>query len=106
MSREIKWTKELREVSVCIEGDFVCDSCGKHLDITKQNGTYYSVLSGHHDWGNDSPDSMEELDACCDECLTALVNEWLEQWKGYPTAYIDIRRASFSDLRKRVKNNE
>lgn len=101
MSREIKWTKELREVSVCIEGDFVCDNCGKHLDITKQSGTYYSVLSGHHDWGNDSTDSMEESDACCDECLTALVNEWLEQWKGYPTAYIDIRRASFSDLRKR-----
>lgn len=100
MSREIKWTKELREVPVCIEGDFVCDNCGKHFDITKQTGTYYSVFSGHNDWGNDSSDSIDELDACCDECLTALVNKWLEKWKDYPTAYINIRRERFVDLRK------
>jgi hypothetical protein len=100
MSREIKWVKVLKEVSVCVKGDFVCDNCGKHLDITKQNGTYYSVFSGHDEWGNDSCDSIEESDACCDECLTALVNEWLEGWKGYSTAYIDIKRKRFSDLRR------
>ena len=101
MSREIKWKKELREVSVCTEGDFVCDNCDKHFDITKQDGTFYHVHSGHHEWGNDSVDSIDDLDACCDECLIALVNKWLEEWKGYSTAYIEINRRRFADLRKR-----
>lgn len=104
MSREIKWKKELREVNVCEEGDWVCDNCGKHIDIKKAKGTYYSILSGHHDWGNDSSDSMEDLDACCDACLVALVKRWLEKWKGnYPTAYIEIERESFANLRKGEK---
>ena len=102
MSREIKWTKELREIDVCVDGDLVCDACGKHIDITKQkrNDTYYSVLSGHREWGNDSVDSIEELDACSDECLIVLVNKWVEKWKGYSTAYIEINRERFCDLRK------
>ena len=96
MSREIKWTKELREVSVCVEGDFVCDNCGKHLDITKQKGTYYSVLSGHNDWGNDSSDSIEELDACCDECLSRFTQAWLKDKDVIrsKTAYIEINKDS------------
>lgn len=100
MSREMKWTKKTVEVTVCEEGELTCDNCHKKIDITNTEGTFYNVVSGHHDWGNDSSDSIEELDACCDECLTALVNKWLEKWKGYPTAYINISRKSFFDLRK------
>ena len=100
MSREMKWKKEIREIDVCVEGDLVCDNCDKHIDIMKQKGTYYSILSGHREWGNDSCDSIEELDACCDECLIALVNRWLEKWKGYNTAYINIERERISDLKK------
>ena len=100
MSREMKWKKEMREVTVCEEGELTCDACGKVIDITKQDETYYSVLSGHNDWGNDSSDSIKEEDACCDECLIALVNKWLEKWKGYNTAYINIERECISDLRR------
>ena len=103
MSREMKWKKEMREVTVCVEGELTCDNCKKIIDITKQDGTYYNICSGHNDWGNDSPDSVEDLDACCDECLNALVNKWLEKWKGYPTAYIDVERRCISALR-RIKN--
>lgn len=99
MSREMKWKKEMREVTVCEEGELTCDACGKVIDIMKQNGTYYSILSGHREWGNDSCDSIEDLDACCDECLNTLVNKWLEKWKGYNTAYINIERERISDLK-------
>lgn len=103
MSREMKWKKEMREVTVCEEGELTCDACEKVIDITKQNGTFYSVCSGHHEWGNDSVDSVECLDACCDECLITLVNKWLKKWEGYNTAYINIERECISDLR-RAKN--
>lgn len=106
MSREIKWKKELREVNVCEEGDWVCDNCGKHLDIKKAKGTYYSIMSGHREWGNDSCDSIENLDACSDECLIALVNKWIEKWKGYRTAYIEIERESFEDLKRSESNGQ
>ena len=104
MSREMKWKKEMREVNVCVEGELTCDACKKTIDITKQDGTYYNIWSGHNDWGNDSPDSIDDLDACCDECLNTLVNKWLEKWHGYPTAYINIQRKCISDLR-RIKND-
>lgn len=105
MSRKIKYKKEMREVMVCEEGELICDNCEKTVDITKKNGTYYSVCSGHHDWGNDSPDSVECLDACCDECLIGLVNRWLKRWEGYPTAYIEINRESISDLRREKQDD-
>ena len=35
MSREMKWKKEMREVTVCEEGELICDACGKVIDITK-----------------------------------------------------------------------
>lgn len=103
MSREMKWKKEMREVIVCEEGELTCDACGRVIDITKQDGTFYHVHSGHCEWGNDSVDSVESLDACCDECLIALVNNWLKKWQDYNTAYINIERECISDLR-RMKN--
>lgn len=106
MSRETKWKKVLKEVNVLEEGDWVCDNCGKHKDIKKHYGTYYSIMSGHREWGNDSCDSIENLDACCDECLIALVNKWIEKWKGYRTAYIEIERESFEDLKRSEPNGQ
>ena len=100
MSRDIKYVKEMREILVCKEGKLICDACEKEIDITKQNETYYSVCSGHCDWGNDSVDSIESLDACSDGCLITLVKEWLKKWEGYNTAYINIERQKTRDLKE------
>ena len=100
MSREMKWKKEMREINVCVEGELTCDACRKVIDITKQEGSFYHINSGHNEWGTDSIDSIDDLDACCDECLIILVNKWLDRWKGYNTAYINIERRRFSDLRE------
>lgn len=43
-----------------------CDICGK---IINEKDYRYEVTIGHHDWGNDSGDSIEERDICSDECL-------------------------------------
>lgn len=102
MSREMKWKTETRKVAVCTEGNLICDACGKNIDIfkTKQR-SFYHIESGHNEWGNDSIDSIEDLDACCDECLITLVNKWMKKWpESYNTAYINIKRKRISDLKR------
>lgn len=56
-----------------------CDVCGKKIFIFRPNHSpryaqYYYVTTGHHDWGNDSVDSMNNYEACSPECVNELVN--------------------------------
>lgn len=100
MSRDLKWTKKTVEVDVCVGGDLICDNCGKKLDVTDKKGSFYLVNSGHHEWGNDSVDSFNEEDACCEECMVALVKKRAEYWKDYCTVFIDVHRRRFSDIKR------
>ena len=52
-----------------------CDVCGKIIEPPsiedqykwmEKPYTYYAVKTGHHDWGNDSIESIEERDICID----------------------------------------
>jgi len=104
MSREIKFKKVWKEVSVCEEGELTCDACGKVIDILKQDKIYYHINSGHYEWGNDSIDSINDEDACCEECMINLVRKRAEYWKGYRTTFINIKCMTTSDLRKPQKN--
>lgn len=100
MSRELTWVKKTIEVDVCVDGELICDSCGKKLDVTDSKGTFYSVDSGHYEWGNDSIDSFNDEDACCVECMVNLVKKRAEYWKDYHTAFIDVKCMRFSDIKK------
>ena len=104
MSREIKYKKVWKEVTVCEEGELVCDVCGKVIDIVKQNGIYYHIHSGHFEWGNDSIDSFNDEDACCEDCMLSRLKERVEDWTGYSTAFIKIDCEEIEDLRKPPKN--
>lgn len=76
-----------------------CDVCGRVIDSpTKENRyhrmdddhKYYSVTTGHNDWGNDSCESIEHYDVCPD-CINKFVAEYLGDKKGYRSAYIEIQ---------------
>ena len=43
-----------------------CDNCHNFIQNEK---FYYSVTTFHVLWGNDSIESFEYLDFCCDKCL-------------------------------------
>lgn len=58
-----------------------CDVCGKIIEPPsiedqykwmEKPYTYYAVKTGHHDWGNDSIESIEERDICID-CIGKFV---------------------------------
>lgn len=79
-----------------------CDRCKKL--VLKQIGgaflkeytgdifsvSYYSVTTGHHDWGNDSIDSIETK-VICRSCLTEEYADYVKRTSaGSNTEYIEI----------------
>jgi len=80
---------ETKEVPVIEETlvKIVCDVCEKEIFI---NNFHYKVETGHNEWGNDSYESLKELDACSDKCLNQLFELYLES--SYKTKYINIEK--------------
>lgn len=93
--------KVLKEVEE-VDGEVItCDVCKKEIRYTETSsmgpvGRYYKIKTGHYDWGNDSCDSIEYEDACCDECLTKYTQKWLKNTDVVKskTAYIEIHKAT------------
>lgn len=93
-----KVVKEVREV---VDEVIICDICHKELRYTESCvmgpvARYYKIVTGHHDWGNDSCDSVDHNDACCDECLSRFIQDWLknDDVVHSNTAYIEIYKAT------------
>ena len=91
--------KVMREVEETISSVGICDICGKEFNYKpwhcrEKKSSYYHIVTGHYDWGNDSCESVESRDACCDECLSKFTQEWLknEDIISSNTAYIEIKK--------------
>ncbi len=80
---ETKKTTIVKDVFVKV----VCDICEKDIPL---NGCRYEVTTGHHQWGNDSIESIENRDICSDECLKKEFEKYLEARSEYYTQYIEI----------------
>ena len=75
-----------------------CDSCGKVI-YEYQEGkesnfktplSYYSLTTGHHDWGNDSIESIHQMDLCSDLCLMREIDNFLTEEKLSSTKYFNV----------------
>ena len=91
--------KVIKEVEETVSSVGICDICGKEFNYEPWLGKgkiakYYHIVTGHNDWGNDSCDSIEHSDACCDECLSRFTQDWLknENVIRSDTAYIEINK--------------
>ena len=87
-----KVVKEFEEV---VSEVIICDVCGKPLHYDNNHyAVYYHIRTGHRDWGNDSCESIEYKDACCDECLAKLSQGWIndEEVKSSHTAYFEVEK--------------
>lgn len=70
-----------------------CDCCEKIVPARSgyvHENEYYDVTTGHHEWGNDSCDSIEDYDICPD-CIGRFVTDYLNK-TGYASAYIEVER--------------
>jgi hypothetical protein len=90
--------KVLREVEETVSSVGICDICGKEFNYKPRGkekiASYYHIRTGHYDWGNDSCESVENRDACCDECLSRFTQEWLKDADviDSDSAYIEIHK--------------
>lgn len=93
--------KVLKEVEEVENEVIICDVCGKELQYVHTAfvpipvAVYYKITTGHNDWCNDSCESIDHKDACCDECLSRFTQEWLQNAEVIEsnTAYIEIHKA-------------
>lgn len=76
-----------------------CDVCGRIIEPpSKENQydwinfkyKYYEVTTGHHDWGNDSCESIEQYDICTD-CIGKFITKYLDNKEGNRSGYIEIQ---------------
>lgn len=83
-------THEVTE-RVLIGETMYCDICGK--EIKKDTG-YWNVTTGHHDWGNDSHESIEHFDVCSDSCLLMKFSGYINASyrDDFNTKYIEVEK--------------
>lgn len=96
--------KVMKEVEEVVSSVGICDICGKEFKYEpiypklnrRKTASYYHIKTGHYDWGNDSCESIDNKDACCDECLLRFTQEWLKNKDviNSNTAYIEINKDS------------
>ena len=97
----IKYTKKKIEETRNILTSIVCDVCGRDIPANKwTNGKpkyctekFMRVTTGHHDWGNDSIDSIETHQICSPECMDEFIKGFYENFtrnKESGTDYIEI----------------
>jgi len=88
---EVKQIEELlgkklpHKFTKSIETMCKCDICDKVIDDGKK---FIHVLIGHYDWGNDSIESQQWLDICCEACLKTVYQNFIDMKSD--TKYINI----------------
>ena len=97
--------KEVQTVrNVVVSKTLICDKCKKIIYkefadsktsiINKVLIDWYSVTTGHHDWGNDSCDSVECSDICSG-CISDIFSDYIGRAHGKSnTEYIEIEHIS------------
>lgn len=83
-------THEVTE-KICIGEATYCDICKKEIDTNKG---YWELTTGHHDWGNDSEESIEHFDVCSQMCLMSKFAEYLDESDADDdnTKYFEVER--------------
>ena len=78
---------------VCVKETMYCDICNSIID---DDNNYWELTTGHHDWGNDSCDSIEHFDICSEACLRKKFDEYIRESMKYlggcNSMYFEVKR--------------
>lgn len=89
-----KESKQVVYKTVRVLEGIKCDICGTVIPAKEwgrsSENRYFEVCIGHHDWGNDSIDSVKYMDIC-PECISKYMTEHVNNVKG--SEYINIETA-------------
>ena len=110
MSDTVKRLHQIVEKEVVVAK--TCDICGKQIEPTPtppvgygdKRIPFFEITTGHHDWGNDSCDSIRVLHACSPDCLMKFVDEYVRKDFGeIHTEYIYIDHENAWHLPHEIK---
>lgn len=72
----------------------ICDICNEEIKLSNDGHSYnyFVIHTWHHDWGNDSVESHDYLDACCPDCVMKFTKDYIESAyeRIYNTKEIEI----------------
>ena len=76
---------------VCVKETMYCDVCN---GVIYDKGSYWELTTGHHDWGNDSIDSIEDFDVCSEVCLREKFDEYIREStkNNWNTQYFKVEK--------------
>ena len=78
---------------VCVSTTMHCDVCDSVID--HEHESYWEVTTGHHDWGNDSCESIQYFDICSATCLRKKFDEYIKASEANDdnTMYFEVEKA-------------
>lgn len=98
-----KYTRKVtKEVDEAYGLKITCDICGKVIcdfDGTPPDNhygdtaKYFTLTTGHYDWGNDSVDSVEHKQICSEDCVKVALIRYFKESQKSNTAYFELKRA-------------
>lgn len=89
--------KRLVERVVIAGGHCKCDICEKIIyeivgNEHSNHDEYWTLKTGHYDWGNDSCESIESFDLCSKECCIKALEKYLDGCSGGKnTRYFELK---------------
>lgn len=98
-----KYTRKVtKEVDEAYGLKIICNICGKVIcdfddtppkDHFGDTAEYFTLTTGHHDWGNDSCESIEHEDICSEDCVKTALIRYFKENEGSITAYFNLSKA-------------
>ena len=84
INKTVKTTKQITE-------KVTCDVCGETIaDKNNRYAEYWTLVTGHNDWGNDSCESYEDFDLCSKDCVQEKLNEYFDNCKYSNTQEFEL----------------
>lgn len=77
-----------------IRSNLFCDVCNKRIE---HKSNYYTLSTGHYDWGNDSCESIENFDICSGDCLKLKLQEYIDDTQKSNTHYFNVEHDWFNE---------
>ena len=92
--------KQMIEEEVTI--GYTCDACGETVKTNRFPQDWTTLVAMHHEWSNDSVDSIVDYDVCSKHCYFSILNKFLEKFKDYKDS-AEINQMSYSFVQKMIE---
>lgn len=81
---------------------YMCDACGETIKTSRFPQDWTTLFAMHHEWSNDSVDSIEHYDICSKNCYFVILKKFLEKFQEYKDS-AEINQMSYDFVQKMIE---